>query len=45
MQELIVDRAAIGYSNALIIEELSLSIPKNMITTIIGLMVVGNQRY
>ncbi|MCM3758348.1 ABC transporter ATP-binding protein [Sporosarcina aquimarina] len=36
MQELIVDRAAIGYSNALIIEELSLSIPKNKITTIIG---------
>ncbi|MEK3887884.1 ABC transporter ATP-binding protein [Bacillus sp. FSL K6-3431] len=36
MEDLKVDQVAIGYSNALIIEDLSVSIPKNKITTIIG---------
>lgn len=31
-----VDRVAVGYSNSLIIDELSVSIPKGKITTIIG---------
>lgn len=36
MPELTVDHVAVGYANRIIIEDLSVSIPKNKITTIIG---------
>lgn len=36
MAALKIDQVAIGYSNTIIIDELSVSIPKNKITTIIG---------
>ncbi len=36
MSAIKVDRVAIGYSNTLIIDDLSVSIPEKKITTIIG---------